>query len=255
MPKLEDLLHELAQILETPERTDERTALMETIQSALADELQRNKAEKEFHKRLNEDMLGGLQSIYKEIAQVASGGKASESSTQPKSAEDATAIFHEASRQLEDIMSTTLKAADDIMCGAESIQERQAAVASILERLRANAAADTAVIDELQNALTQNAEDVTSIVIALSFQDLTGQRIKKVVHALGSIHQIVVETYISAGLMMKRSAEEPDKKLDEIVQESKKTAASAVVSGSELKGPSMDASQKDVDDLLAQLGF
>lgn len=254
MSKLEQLLQELITILQRPEQGNIKPVLLETITEALQEDMQRTRQEKEFHKQLNEDMLQGLHNIYKEIAQVASGtkqGGADEGHVQ--SAEDATAIFHEASRQLEEIMTTTLQAADEIMSRAEAIQERQEQVSKLLSSLKAEHSHIGGDLDTLHTLLDNNTADVTSIVLALSFQDLTGQRIKKVVQALSSIHQIVVQTYVSAGLMIKKSEEEPGKDLQEIAKESKK--AGATVTGSELKGPTMDSSQKDVDDLLAQLGF
>lgn len=255
MKTTEELLEEIISILERPGKEDLKTVLAETIRDALAAELARAKREKDFHKRLNENMLNGLHSIYKEISQVT----ADKEKALPQNAEDATAIFHEASRQLEEIMQTTLEAADSIMNNAEIIQENQATVAAQLATLKA-ASPDDAVIQQLDGLLKKNMDYLGDIVIALSFQDLTGQRIKKVVNALGSIHNIVVETYVSTGLMLKKSEEESDQDFETLAEQSKQQAAAAAVSsppvvGSELKGPTLDASQKDVDDLLAQLGF
>ncbi len=254
MAQIEELLKQLVDIVERPEKAELKPVLLETIETALKEEIERTRQEKEFHKRLNEDMLQGLQTIYKEIAQVAvaSGPQGAEA---PKSETDATAIFHEASKQLDEIMTTTLEAADNIMDKAETIQRNQNVVEGLLDTLIAVAATPSEAVGlrKLHELLLTNREAVSAIVLALSFQDLTGQRIKKVVHALGSIHQTVVQTYVSAGLMLKKSEEEPEKDLNAIAEESKKKA-DAVVS-SELRGPTLDASQKDVDDLLAQLGF
>ena len=249
METTEELLKKIVSLLENQEL---KPALGEALREDLNSYLERAKREKDFHKRLNEDMLSGLHNIYKEITQVAAVGKGQ---GEPQNTADATAIFHEASRQLEEIMQSTLEAADSIMTNAEKVQNNQTAVAALLPALESGEAAP-AVVRKLGALLQDNMGAMNEIVLALSFQDLTGQRIKKVVSALGSIHQIVVETYVSAGLMLKKSEEAPDKDFESISKESKEQALSAAVTGSELKGPSSNAaSQQDVDDLLAQLGF
>ncbi|MDL2307272.1 protein phosphatase CheZ [Desulfovibrio sp. OttesenSCG-928-C06] len=227
----------------TPEQT-------ETINRLMKEQAERTEKEKDFHKRLNEDMLSGLNNIYKEIAKISGDGQ---KDSQPSSAEEASAVFHEAKRQLDEIMATTYSAADDIMNRAESIQDNQQIAEDNIAKLRA-AGADPAILDILSSTLASNMEAITAIVTSLSFQDLTGQRIKKVVNALGSVHNIVVETYISAGLMLKKTEEEPEKDFETIEKESRQQAE-ATVKGSDLKGPTLDSSQKDVDDLLAQLGL
>ncbi|MDR2050969.1 MAG: protein phosphatase CheZ [Deltaproteobacteria bacterium] len=216
-----------------------------------AESLKRLREEKEFHKKLNEDMLQGLRNIYKEIAQLAPGVSGEGA---PRSGDDATGIFHELSRHLEEAMLTTLQAADDIMNRAEALQENQDTEEKFLLALRGHGEGK-AKIDEILALLRADKETVTSIVTALSFQDLTGQHLKKVVQALESIRRIVVQTYVSAGLMLKKSEDEPEKNLELIAEESRKSALDTVSAGSELRGPVLGSSQKDVDDLLSKLGF
>ena len=91
------------------------------------------------------------------------------------------------------------------------------------------------------------------IVMAQDFQDLTGQRLKKVVCAIASIRETVFDLYVSTGLMMKTHAETPEKSLKEIVEESRRKVQE--IRNSELKGPQRETSQKDVDDLLSSLGM
>lgn len=251
MKNTETLLEEIISILESSDKTKLKTLLSEAIQSAVASELESAKREKAFHKRLNEDMLSGLHSIYKEISQVTvkNAGDA------PQNATEATEIFHEASRQLEEIMQTTLEAADSIMNNAEVLQANQEQVSALVESLSSCQSGENAPLAKFEELAKDNINAINEIVIALSFQDLTGQRIKKVVNALSSIHQIVVQTYVSAGLMLKKSEEEQNQDFDTLAAASKEKASAITATGSELKGPTLDASQKDVDDLLAQLGF
>ena len=252
MDKAEELLEQIILLLKRPQKKDLKPVLIRAIREAMDSDFERVKREKEFHKRLNEDMLSGLHSIYKEISQVTADGI---SRDVPKSAAEATAIFHEASRQLEAIMQGTLEAAESIMNNAETVQENQRNVAATLEIIKTGKP-DENSLERLKDLLVNNISCINDIIVALSFQDLTGQRIKKVVSALGAIHQIVVETYVSAGLMLRKNKESPEKDFDAVAEESRQQALAATITNSELKGPSQDAaSQKDVDDLLAQLGF
>ena len=86
------------------------------------------------------------------------------------------------------------------------------------------------------------------IMTALSFQDLTGQRIKRIVTALQQIEKVVFELYMATGLSMKAMEQNPEKSVEEIRQASKARAT-------QLKGPQAGATQTDVDDLLSQLGL
>ena len=55
----------------------------------------------------------------------------------------------------------------------------------------------------LINANEQINNDLISIMTTLSFQDLTGQRVKKIIEALRKVEGIVFELYMSTGLSMK----------------------------------------------------
>jgi len=66
-----------------------------------------------------------------------------------------------------------------------------------------------------------------------------------------------VELYLSTGLLIQAYEETPHKSLDQIEQETRQTVDSlkaGPIVGSELKGPT-DASQGNIDALLAQLGM
>jgi chemotaxis protein CheZ len=103
-------------------------------------------------------------------------------------------------------------------------------------------------IEDLRAGQQALGEDLMEIMTTLSFQDLTGQRIKRIVSALQQIEKVVFELYMSTGLSMKALEQNPEMSVEEIRQTSKARAT-------ELKGPQAGASQSDVDDLLSQLGL
>ena len=201
--------------------------------------------ESEFYRHLNEEMRVGLRGIYKEISSASElpGGEA---------AGHTQKLFKDATHQLQEVMQTTLEAAENIMEATEKQLARQEEAGAIIAALEVSPKDEKSLarLDELNAELEAS---LTDILTALSFQDLTGQRLKKVVAAITSIQESVFDLYVSTGLMMKTREEEPEKNLGQIAEESRRKMVE--IKNSELKGPSRDTSQSDVDDLLASLGL
>ncbi len=221
--------------------------IREVISVSLSEEinraLTRALTEGEFYRSISTDLQDGLKSIYREITAAASNGQAS---VTPVSADSTDEIFSEASRQLGEILVTTETATESIMTVVEKHLERNAQSMAILDRI--GASADAEDVAALRSGAETLDQDLMEIMTTLSFQDLTGQRIKRIVTALQQIEKVVFELYMATGLSMKAMAENPDQPVEEIRQASKARA-------SELKGPQPDSSQSDVDDLLSQLGL
>jgi chemotaxis protein CheZ len=233
---------------------DLRAVLSETIERQLSTALTESLLESEFYRRISKDMRGGLKKIYREIE--ASKKEQSENADQLMNKEQADKLFHEASAQLSAVLSQTEKAAEDIMEIVERRMETQERMAGILAK---EAAAITGEeFAWLRDQNTKAAEDLNNVLTALSFQDLTGQRIKLAVKALHQIETTVVELYLSTGLLIQAYEENPDKDLDRLEEQTRKTVSELKAQTSvhsELKGPATDVSQKNIDDLLAQLGM
>ncbi|MDL2279734.1 protein phosphatase CheZ [Desulfovibrio sp. OttesenSCG-928-G11] len=237
------------------ERVSDKVAdsVKETVAQAVKQELSSamSKAlvESEFYRQVNDEMRLGLRGIYREISSASMEGAAAES---PDTGETQK-LFRDAARQLEEIMQTTLEATEKIMVSVETLLDQQLEAGSIIAALDVpeKSQAELARLDVLNQDLEKN---LTKIMTDLSFQDLTGQRLKKVVAAIGSIRETVFDLYMSTGLMLKTREETPDKDPEEIAEESRRKVRE--IKNSELKGPSSDgSSQADVDDLLASLGL
>lgn len=201
-------------------------------------------------RQLSKDMRNGLKNIYQQISTVSTDKDSSSRATE--------ALFMEASDQLAEVVRTTESATMHIMEIVEKQLERRAECAQILEKLKTSPEneGDLARLEKFNSDLD---EDLTSVLTSLSFQDLTGQRIKKVVEALNAIEKIVVELYVSSGLIMEAAEKDPEKDAEELraaarqaVEDFRETRKGA----SELKGPDKNGvSQSAIDDMLAQLGL
>ena len=221
------------------------STIREVISAALTEEIGRALAaaltEGEFYRAISADLQEGLKSIYKEINAAAVNG-----SPAPTAAPVADEMFSEASTQLGAILQTTEKATESIMALVEKHLDQNDRALALLDSL--GAAGDRPEISELRAGADALGADLMEIMTALSFQDLTGQRIKRIVTALQQIEKVVFELYMATGLSMKAMEQNPEKSVEEIRQASKARAT-------QLKGPQAGATQTDVDDLLSQLGL
>ena len=223
-------------------------ALLVFVKATLSASLSNAMKESELHRHINSEMRQGLQHIYKTITSVSKPGN--ECSSQ----EDTGKLFCEATEQLNEVMATTFEATENIMEQVESLQDGLVETSNHLQAIKKEH--DTDAVNSLIDQVTAFEDSLTHIMTALSFQDLTGQRLKKVVAALGEIQNSIFDMYVSSGLMLKTREEMPEKEIDEIAAESKRRMDEIKeVKGSELKGPSKDTSQADVDSLLADLGL
>lgn len=223
-------------------------AITETVTRAvereIAEQLSKALMEGEFYRRINEDLQEGLKDIYQEIKTVRApgvGGPSIEADADPDS------LFNEASDQLDAVLKTTEKAAEDIIAIVERLQDLQFSVAKIVKGFESGGVTkeDREKLKEINGTL---GNDLSTIMISMSFQDLTGQRIKRIIEAIRKVEDIVRQVIVSTGLMIKAREEEPEMDFDALEEEAKSKAT-------HLTGPSLDANQGDVDDLLSQFGL
>lgn len=230
---IENIVSELPPQISKDDAADLRALLHEHLGKALL--------EGEFYRRLNHEMMSGLQDIYQQIHQ------AKEPNACILDKNESEQLFSEASKQLDEIMTTTEEATSHILNIIERQQDLAPENAELL-RLASERRLDREEVARLFELNDLVDEDLTDILTTLSFQDLTGQRIKKIVATLKTIEGKAFELVMSTGLAMKAHAKEPGKDMETIQTEAKRKA-------SELKGPTLDANQKNVDDLLAELGL
>lgn len=197
------------------------------------------------YRELSAEMRAGLKNIYQQISSASAAG-----------GHNPETLFNDASIQLKEIVRETELAAMNIMDIVEKQLGLTSVTASLLATLRRRSGTDPE-LEELARLNDQLAQDLTSVLTALSFQDLTGQRIKKVMGALTELEKSVVELYVSSGLTLSAADKNPQKDKAEIKAETeRKMEEFREHRGSELKGPDANAaSQADIDAMLAQLGL
>ena len=221
-----------------------RDSITRAVEKEIAANLSKSLLEGEFYRRVNNDLQEGLKKIYHEVKMAKGDGKIQciEASIDPDD------LFNETSDQLDAVLKTTEKAAVDIIDIVENIQEMQLSMEKILKGFETGGVTkeDRQKLADLNQTL---GKELSDIMVTLSFQDLTGQRIKIIINSIREVEKIVREVVLSTGLMIKQREEEPEEDFDSLSEKAKEEATS------KLQGPTEGTKQSDVDDLLSSLGL
>jgi chemotaxis protein CheZ len=226
-----------------------RENIVASIEREVTNSLSRLLIEGEFYKRINSGMQDGLRDIYREIASAVRqpGEAAAQADGQTVRKSETADLITEASSQLNQIFKTTETATIQIMDVVERHLDLQAEASDLLAGLGQGGGSPDGLA-RLRDINDQLGQDLIGIMTSLSFQDLTGQRIKRIVEALQKVERIVFDLYVSTGLQIKAREAAPDKDLSEVEAEARQRVE-------KLKGPQSEICQNDVDGLLAQLGL
>ncbi len=204
------------------------------------------KKDASLYKELSTEMRQGLRDIYQQITTVSAG-----------ESPNAGALFSEASDQLDEVLKTTEAAAMSIMGIIEKQLELQEERVNLLAELREQPSRTK--LGRLNALNSELGEDLLTLLSTLSFQDITGQRIKKVMTALNAIESQVLELYLASGLVMDGAEKDPAKDAATLKDEARKAMEDFRENRkvqSKLKGPDKNAiSQSAIDDMLSQLGL
>lgn len=148
----------------------------------------------------------------------------------------------QASSELEEIVRTTEKATNKIVDATEQLQNVNG---RIRERLMmVDPPIDEDVMMSVDDAFGESETHISAIYEACNFQDLTGQRIKKIRNVLQDVERRVMHLVIVFGL---------EGKGEEL---SEKERQALMNEADLLKGPSSEGEgleQDDIDDILAKL--
>lgn len=201
--------------------------------------------ENSIYRDLGAEMRQGLKNIWLKAAEAGCGDRKAE------------AIFEEASGQLNEVAAATETAAMNIMDIVEKQDGLAEESAALIEKI-----GETATSPELERLAAINRElrsDLLTLLTTLSFQDITGQRIKKVQSALRELESSVLELYLASGLMLDAAEREPGQSADKLAADAREAVAAFRENRpvtSTLKGPDASgASQAAIDDMLSQLGL
>ncbi|MDY6851726.1 MAG: protein phosphatase CheZ [Thermodesulfobacteriota bacterium] len=120
------------------------------------------------------------------------------------------------------------------------------------------------IVREVENStqiIERMTAQITRIMESLSFQDLSGQRIFKIVGLISAVQVQLLSLLVSFGAKLKEKEKEHDlvsgKDTDEMAQEEVDKMLERISGSASMEGPAAEGrlNQDNVDDLLADLGF
>ena len=209
-----------------------RENLSGIVQQEVSTALAKALAEGQFYRTLNTEVIDGIENIYSEIKSV----KQTLGAGLPQESIDA---IMESDSILDQIMQMTEKATLKILEFLETMQEElREVIRAVKDQTESNLIAKLTRLDAL----------ILETMTELSFQDLTGQQIKRVVGSLKKVEDIVFSVYVTSEIMKKSKEQSPDKDVEEIKEQARDLASNA-------KNKKSFVDQEGVDKLLEQLGL
>ena len=215
-----------ADVTRTVQQTLERI-----VEREVARALHKALMDSEFYKGMNLDVQTGLNTIYRELLQLKREAGALKL-PEPKSTEE---LFDKTTHKLDGIIRITERATIEIMDIIEHQMER---AEELRTRIRKGSLDDPEAVQASLLFVERLNEDFLRLMTALSFQDITGQHIKKIIEFIKRIEDMISELYLSNDLMLKDKECNPEKNAKEIRE-----------------GVERKISQGDIDNLLAQYGM
>lgn len=169
-------------------------------------------SEGDFNKSMNTKLQGELG----ELARYIDKTRRSLQKLDPAVTET-TDKMPQASSQLADITMATEAATHKIMTFTEKVMDDQEIVSVKIKDLREAATATTVdstavlrIAREIEEINNKNKNDMIEILTALSFQDLTGQKIKKIIALVGDVETRILGLLISFGIRKEDGAKKEE---------------------------------------------
>jgi chemotaxis protein CheZ len=238
----------------SPKDLDDKLGMVHETLEELKDlkEMIQKLRDGEFFESLALELTGKIREAAEELVEFRNDfGK----KIQPDIVKIADEDIPEASNQLEGINETLEESTMKIM----DINEEQMAIAgqhlgkmtALLESgIRgAMSAEGIAVLEEVVGSLKKMNDLSLKMMEPLSFQDLVGQRIQRIIKLVKSMETRIRDMIISLGLKIRIHKENPEKTFDDLREEVEKYKSD--LKGPQRQGEGMD--QSDIDDLLATL--
>lgn len=207
----------------------------------------------QFFESLTMEFSGKIKEIAQELIDFR---KDIQNRLQPDIVEIAARDIPEASYQLEGINQTLESCTMKIMdINEEMMEVANGQLDALKSYISGNGDGNRApggevvIIEQEMDCLRRLGDLSLSMMEPLSFQDLVGQRIQRIIRLVKSMEIRIEDLIISFGIKIQKHKEDPNRSFEDLKQEVEHYK-------SELKGPQNDGEglcQSDIDDLLASL--
>jgi len=209
-----------------------KESLSDIVQQEISRALTKALDQGQFYRTMNDEVIESIGNIYSEIKSV-------KKSLNEDSSVESLNLLNESDSILDGIIKVTEHATLQILDLLEHMQQEMDALRSMITPF-GNAAANEK-LDNLDKV-------VLNVMTELSFQDLTGQQVKRVIQSLKKVEEIVFNVYVTSEVLKKSKEQSPEQDIGEIREKMKDIIDSA-------KSQKTAIDQDGVDSLLGQLGF
>ena len=208
-----------------------RESLSAVVQEEISKALAKALDEGRFYRSMNEEVLEGIGNIYSEIKSV-------KETLDADSSAESLGLLNESDSILDGIVKATEIATLKILDLLENMQRE---IGEIRSLVGSNGAMAIEKLDGVEKS-------ILNVMTELSFQDLTGQQVKRVIQSLKKVEDIVFGVYVSSEILKRSKEQSTEKDIAEIRERMKGLVEEA-------KGKKTAIDQGGVDSLLEQMGF
>ncbi len=249
----------LAQIVNNKLSSDQLKELEDFFRQAFSNSLDNDD---EFFRNIAYDMTGELKELALLVIEFKNDMR---SKIKPEIMDIATKYIPQATDQLEGIIETTEMAANKVMDNLENMQGHTEKMEEMISSIKdgeiripegKNVRIDSHTIEAifpLISYMESNANNYMSLIsnsfVQMSFQDLTGQRIRRIMTLVSQMERKLKDMIIAFGIKLTKHEKNPDITTDELEKAVKEKVIE--LSGPQKAGQGLD--QTDIDDLLAGL--
>jgi chemotaxis protein CheZ len=237
------LREEIAQIVDGKLRKEELEDLLRVIRGVLQRGL--SLESDSFFRNLAHEMKGEMKELALMIMDVR---KDLAVKIDPEITELAVKYIPQASDQLEGVIACTEMAANRIMDNLEAMQKEAEELRSLLKELK-QGKEKVSLTERVESFVERHTALISDSFVQMSFQDLTGQKIKKITQLVTLTEERLRKMIISFGIKLNEKEKNPhisEEELDRTVKEKVSELGSSAGSEQGLK-------QADIDDLLARI--
>ncbi len=204
--------------------------LSSLVQHEISRALAKSLGEGRYYRGLSDDVVDSVHNMFEEITSI------------KKSLVDATDDSSGALSETDHILESIVKSSEESTLKIiDYLEQMQDLVAVIRSSCSDSPISADEKFDQLEDLLMQSMTE-------LSFQDLGGQKIKRVVQFLRRMEEMVSEAYMTAEIFRKSKEKAPQKDVETIRDDAKTVIESARENKNVID-------QSDVDALLADMGL
>ncbi|MBU0986945.1 MAG: protein phosphatase CheZ [Proteobacteria bacterium] len=250
----------VSHIVEAKLTSDQIEELIGFFRQALSNNL--NYEDESFFRNIAYEMTGGIKDL---ALLVIDFRKDLRSRICPKITDLAIKHIPQAADQLEGIIETTEMAANKIMDNLESMQGHTEAIEQMFDDLKKGEIrlpgnkkrpVDSQTIESLRPLINDMESRIQNYMhllsdtfVQMSFQDLTGQRIRRIMDLVGKMERKLKEMILSFGFKLNEYEKNPERSKDDLQKAFDEKVSD--LAGPQRNGQGLD--QTDIDQLLMNL--